>query len=49
MQEIQKEANVLSSALGQVMEEENQNITDNEINNIAQQGASIAQGGNYAL
>jgi hypothetical protein len=41
MQEIQKEANAVGSAMEQVMEEENQTATDNEINNIAQAGATI--------
>ena len=45
MQEIQKEANAVGSAMEQVMEEENQTATDNEINNIAQAGAAI--GGAY--
>lgn len=45
IQEIQMEANQLNSAMNQVMEEENQMATDNEIANIANQGESIAQGG----
>ena len=49
MQEIQMEANAIDSAMNQVMDEENQIMTDSEINNIAQQGETIAQGGNYAL
>jgi hypothetical protein len=50
IQEIQMEANQLNSAMNQVMEEENQMATDNEIANIANQGESIAQGGmNNAL
>lgn len=49
MQQIQLEANAMDSALNQVMDEENQTLMDNEINSIAQQGESIAQGGIYAL
>lgn len=45
MQEIQMEANAINSAMSQVMEEENQMSTDNELNNIASQGEALAQGG----
>lgn len=49
IQDIQLQANELDGALGQVMEEEQQGAVDNEIANIASQGAAIAaqQGGGY--
>lgn len=43
--EMQQQANVINSAMGQVMEQENQNAVANEISNIANQGETIAQGG----
>lgn len=48
--EMQQQANVINSAMGQVMEQENQNAVANEISNIANQGETIAQGGQaYAV
>lgn len=45
MFEMQKQANVINSAMGQVMEQESQNAIDNEIANIAGQGENIARQG----
>ena len=49
MQQIQMQANAISSSLNQVMEEENQIATDNEIQNIANIGEQIAGGQAYAV
>ena len=43
MQKIQMQANVLNSAIGQVMEQESIDSTDKEIDNIANQGNSLAE------
>lgn len=43
MQKIQMQANVLNSAIGQVMEQESIDSTNKEIDNIANQGNSLAE------